>query len=87
MVNKKFRKTLYDSNEGCAHTKIIVKSKKYKDFNKNIDHLFQELSCLWSNLLKLKELNIVEYIPEAIELFNIINNKKTSKDFTNFFKK
>ena len=56
-----------------------------KDFNKNLDYLYYDLSCFKSNLLKLKELNIVEYIPDAFKFFNsIINNKKCSKDFKNF---
>ena len=59
-----------------------------KDFNKNLDYLYYDLSCFISNLLKLKELNIVEYIPDALKFFNsIINNKKCSKDFKNFINK
>ena len=38
--------------------------------------------------MKLKDLNIIEYIPQAKEyLYNIINNKNISKKFYNFINK
>ena len=75
---------------------IIIISKKFaliiyryiKEFNKDLNYIYYDLFYFSHYIIKLKDLNIIEYIPQAKEyLYNIINNKNISKKFYNFINK
>ena len=59
-----------------------------KEFNKDLNYIYYDLFYFSHYIIKLKDLNIIEYIPQAKEyLYNIINNKNISKKFYNFINK
>lgn len=59
-----------------------------KEFNKDLNYIYYDLFYFSHYIMKLKDLNIIEYIPKAKEyLYNIINNKNIPKEFYNFINK
>ena len=58
-----------------------------KDFNKDLNYFYYDFTSFSPYFLKLKELNVSEYIPKAKEfLNNIIINKNIPKKFNYFIK-
>jgi hypothetical protein len=55
-----------------------------KKFNKDINFFFYDFVPFSVYLLKLKDLNVTEYIPLAIEFFKMINKGNISENFRNF---
>ena len=58
--------------------------KYMKKFNKDINFFFYDFVPFSVYLLKLKDLNVTEYIPLAIEFFKMINKGNISENFRNF---
>jgi len=59
-----------------------------KDFNKDLNYFYYDFTSFSPYFLKLKELNVSEYIPKAKEfLNNIIINKNIPKKFNYFINK
>ena len=59
-----------------------------KDFNKNLDYLYNDIFAFSPYLLNLKNLKVDEFILDSLKFFNnIINDKKISNDFKNFINK
>ena len=58
------------------------------DFNKDLNYFYYELIIFSPYIMNFKALNIIEYIPKVKEyLYNIIINKKISKELYNFINK
>ena len=58
--------------------------KYMKKFNKDINFFFYDFVPFSVYLLKLKDLNVTEYIPLAIEFLKMINKGNISENFRNF---